>query len=550
MTDRRSRPDGRPTRTSTTVGIALALGLAAAYAGAAGVLATAAAGAVGAACLAVALWTSRWERGQSVGALLASLLALPVGLGLLAATAGTYLVLASAAFPVAESETVRSILFGVVATVLLVTALFGVVFGALASARSLLERRTVGRSARVVLGAAAVPLVPGALAGLAAGLAYLEAERPGPGAIDAFGGALGAVDALLLDPPVVRPHPATFALLVGVAAVVAGRALEALPVAELVANRTDRTDQTGRADGGNLADDTGGIDWSRAVSLVERGLTVGGAAAIATVPPFLLLELLSPGALPASIAGVVASGPVRGFAVGVTVVGLLAVGVVRLLRWGVRTSVDSVGAALAPFLGGAVVVGLVVVAAEPVLTGTVDWVVGTLPSPFDEVAGSVAGSVIDVYGPVTIGLLVTGALFLAVAAVLGVLWVLAVGGVLDGRTGGGRIAGGGLFLAAATAAVVGVSRPLVLAGIVGGLVVADLDAYATTLGDEIGRRAGTGRTEVLHAVGTIAVAASGAVVALAVASLTASPPTTDPAVALVGLLGGLAGAVVLLAALR
>lgn len=535
MTDRDSPFDERPARLSTAVALAVAFALVAAFVGAAGVVPTAAVGAVGATALAVSLWANRWERGRTVGALVASLLAVPTGLGLLAVTAGTYLVLAAQVFPVGDAGAVRSVTFGVVVSVVLVTAAFAVVFGALASTRPLLERRTVARTGRVVLVAGAVPFVPGAVAGLLAGISYLESRAVGPGTVDVFGALLGAVDAIVLDPSVVRPQPATFAFLVGAAAVAVGRAVGALPLSELASTRTD------------------GVDWSKRIHRVERWLTRGGLAVLVMVPLVGLLGLAGvpgPGAIPAPIAGILASGAIRQLAFEVAIVGVAVVGLVNLVRWSGRGSVETAGALVAPVLGGTVVLGLAVLTADPLLGDTVAWVATQLPAPFGELTTSVADSVIDVYGPVTIVVLATGALVLAVAAVLGALWLLAVAGLLDGRTGGGRIAGGGLFLLAASGAVAGVSRTLVLAGIVGGLVVADLDAFASTLGREVGRHADTGRPELAHAVGALVVAGSGAVVALGVASVARDPPTADPALALVGLLGALLGAVVLLAALR
>jgi hypothetical protein len=185
---------------------------------------------------------------------------------------------------------------------------------------------------------------------------------------------------------------------------------------------------------------------------------------------------------------------------------------------------------------------------------TFDWLVaevaGRLPSLFAAEFRTIAGSVGTFYGPGTVVLgVMTACLVVAGLLVLAarlLLWL----GYLSRRRAGFATASAGLFLATVFAGTLETPALLVFGGLVVSLLVWDAGEYGTTLGEEVGRRAHSRSGELVHAGGTVAVGVVGVGAALVLRAALAGQAVDPSPVAVVGLVAALAGAVLLVAALR
>ncbi len=531
----------RPTRTSTIVVVLAGVAAATALVDAANVVWPAAVGATGAVTLAVVVWAAGWSRHRTAGTVLASLLVLPVGVGIVTTTVGTVLVLAGSLFPVPTAADIPETVVRLTARAMVVTGAVATVFGAATAIRGVLDRETVERAATTGVRTAVFPAL--VAAGLAASAALAELERTGGGS--GVGSQVGTVlrsfTGAFLRPEPFGPHLPTFVLLAGVGLMATQRAVRALPITELLAETSD----------GNEARET--VAQAQRLLFGAATLTLMAFPVVALVhvalPPRQLRDALGPGGYEVLLA-VTANPGLRTLAWWVTVAGVGVVAVVWLLRRFVQSSADRIGSVLAPFAGGAGVVGLALLVAGDVLRAAVDWVASKLPGVFATQFRTAVGGVVDVYGAGTIvlgGVAVT--LVLAVGTIIA-LWLVLATGYVDERTAGSTVASLALFSTAAFAGVLDVSNALVLGGLVAAVLVWDAGEFGVTLGEEIGRRADTRRAELVHTTGTLAVGGFGAGVAVLVAdaSFDVGAAGTGPvALGLVAVLGGL---ILLVLALR
>lgn len=520
-----------PTRTSTALAATVALATAGALVRPFRlVLAPTLVGAAGVVCLAAGVGLAGSDRWETPGVVLASVLSVVAGLGVLVGTAGSVLVLAGAFFPVESTAaiSVRSIHLlaraGVAWGVIL--AVLGVALGV----RNVGDDSLLGYVGLAVR-TGFVPFLVGAalVAGTLLARSPLDPVEPA-----------AALLGRLLSPPAGPTHLGSLLLLVAAATLTVRRAVAALPVAEFLADRG----------GGTVAD-------SRVDRVLSRLDLAAGAAGLLMGVAFLLegafgrqfRGAVGPGAY-RLLAAVSNASALRLALLAVIVVSAATILAVAALRLAARGSVGGFVRRVGPYAGGGVVTALALAFAGPVLTALVEGVAGRLPGPFADVFRQVTGSVVDFYGPgpLVVGLVAALAWVTAVA-VLGV-GVLLLMGYLTKTSVGYSLASAGLFAAAAFAGAAGVGRPLTFAGIVAALFVWDVGRYGTVLGREVGRHSPTRDVELVHAGGTLAVGAVGVLAAVALSRVLAADvvnPSTPTAVALVG---AFAAVVALVAALR
>jgi hypothetical protein len=464
---------------------------------------------------------------------LASELVLPVGIGIVAATAGTVLVLAGGLFPVPSAAQVPETVIALTARAAVVTGAVAAVFGATTATRGVLDADTLEDATTTAVRTAVVPFCLAILLAGNAALQFLESNAAGPGIQTIIGDVLRAITSLFFRPDPLGPHLPTFAVMAGVALLAAHRGVRALPITEL------------------LAENGTGDEYRERIEAGQRGLFWAGVAVLATVPVAAIVHLavpprqlgaaLGPGLYDVVLA-VTANPMLRSLAWWLILCGVAAASVVWLLRRLVQSSPDRIGSVLAPFAGGVAIVALAFAVSDTVLFEAVAWVAGQLPGQFSTQFRNVVTPVIDVYGFTAIGVAAAAAmLFLATVAV-SALWAVLATGYVEGRTAGVTIASLALFNTAAFAGVLDVSNALVLGALVGAVLVWDAGEFGVTLGEEIGRRANTRRAELVHATGTLAVGGVGAGVALLIGgqSVGAVDAGTGPvALGLVAVLGGL-----------
>ncbi|WP_226013224.1 DUF7519 family protein [Halomicrobium salinisoli] len=536
MTDLDAADDARPTRASTAVAAAVAVAAAAALVLQAGVATPAALGATGAVLMALLVRAAADQR-RAAGSAVASLLVLPVGAGIAAATAGTLLVLSGTLFPVPSAEQLPGTVVRMVAQAMVVVGGVTAVFGAGLTAVGRPQRADVERAAGAALATTLVPLGLG-LVGVVTGLLALAAESGRSADLGGgLAGAVGGFSEAVLYPSPVRPHLATFLALVGAATYLGAKAVAALPVTELVADR----------------------ETAASVERGQRRLAEVGLAALAPVPVVGLFEFaLGAEGLASLLPAVAFDGltvlttlrGLRSLALWTALAALVVLAGVAALRRAARTPGERVGDVLAPLVVGTAATLVAAAVAGPAVDGAVQWVAGTLPGAIGEQFDLIAGRLVEAIGARAIALAAVGVTGLATGVVLTGLWLVMSLGYVDDRTAGVTVASGTLFAAAAFAGVLSVDPLVVLGALVAAVVVWDVGEFGATLGAEVGRHADTRRTELVHAGGTLAVGGAGAGVALLLADAGVDAAAVSGGTVALGLLVGLAGLLSLVVALR
>jgi len=527
----------RPTTTSTALVVLATLLTATVLVRAIGVAMPATLGGIGAVTLGIAIWTAGWERYRAVGTGLTSLLALPVGIGLVAATIGTVIVLAGVLFPVPSLSQLPATVIDLTARAMVVVGAVGAVFGATVAVGNVLDRETAKRATTASLKTTLVPLALGLTLVVGKILAYLESNTDvlGVGAI--VGDLLRTTTTVLFAPPPARPNVTSFLLFVVLALLVTRRVLAALPVSELAT--------------GTTAEDAietvhSSLFWIATVATL--GIPVGILADF-LVPASQLRQLVSP-PLFDTLTALTTDPGLRGLLWWTIVVGVAILVAVALLQHLVQRSADQIGATLAPFAAGALVVVATTAVAESVLSTLLDWVADTLPGAFGPQFRELSSLVVEFYGPLALVMTAAGLVVLVATVALTALWLALLTKYLDDRTAGVGLASVALFQTAAFAGVVGVSTTVLFGSLIAAVLVWDIGEFGTTLGREIGRSRGTRRTELVHATGMLAVGGVGAAAAMVIESDSVGVISVASGTVVLGLVAVLAGLLALLVALR
>ncbi|WP_159904503.1 DUF7519 family protein [Salinirussus salinus] len=535
---RRQEEHQLPTRTSVAIVLLGTVGLVAVLLGRVGpALVPALVGIGGALSLAGGFWAVSSERFRTVGQVAGGLLAFPVGVGFVVGTVGTALVLVEVYFPVPDAGLIAVNALLLVSRLGIVVGCVLATLGAVLGIRSVVDPATLSRYYWTVLRTGTVPL---AVTATAAGGAVLSELRPGAAGVTPAGVAAGLLGWLAAPGPGL--HVASFFLAVSVAAMAVRAAVDSLPVAELV------------------ADSGAGEPGARRVRTVRQWLLYAGVATLGLAlaglyvdvqfrTPARLAAAVGPG-IAAPLAGLTGAAVLRAPLVAVGLAAAVAVSVTWALRRVARMSLTAAARRAGPVLVGGVLALGALALAGPAFDRLVAAVAGRLPSVFATEFREVAGSVEVFYGPGTVVLgamtacLVVAGLLVLAARLL--LWL----GYLSRRRAGFALASAGLFLATVFAGTLETPAPLVFGGLVVSLLVWDAGEYGTTLGEEVGRRARTRSGELVHVGATLAVGLAGAGAALAARALLASR-SVDPSPAVTaGLVAALAGALLLVAALR
>ena len=507
-----------PTRLSRALVGVLTLATASMLVVGTGLVVPAAVGLVGAGCLAGALWLTAQTRYDTATTLLATVVYVPVGVGLVGAVVTTVLLQYGTYFPAPTSGDVPGSTLRIAATVGVVLGATGAVLGAGAQGRAF-ERATLRTAARLTTRLAGVPVV---LAG-GIGVFRLLSSPVVPPTVDLLQLLTAGFDTLgrgLLRPPAPQAATdtlgrvlgevaiATFVLLAVAMVVGLRRALRALPIVELAGDRTDVVREwVTQLDSLLSTARLGGLFLLPMVGLVDVGLSVNR-----------LQTQLSP-ATTRLVYQVVTAESLRGVFFGVTVVTLCLWLASTLVRRAAQQEAAAV-AAYAPLVaGGLVVAGAYAVG--PVIVrpgiGAVAARIGGFGEPFTAVATRVTAF----YGAgLVVSALLAGALSMTTVIVVGLLVATRLG-VVGAATAGSTIAGVGLLMAAGFAAVLPVPLALVVIAAGMGLVVADLGRHGRLLGQEVGRRATTYRVELVRAgaLGVVLVVATISTLGLAQVAL-------------------------------
>jgi hypothetical protein len=527
-----------PTRTSVAIVLVGTGGLVAVLLGRVGpALLPALVGIAGALALAGGFWAVSSERFRTVGQVAGGLLAFPVGVGFVVGSVGTTLVLVEVYFPVPESGLIAVNALLLVSRLGIVVGCVLAVLGAVLGVRNVVDPATLSRYYWTVVRTGMVPL---AVTALAAGGAVLSELGPGRSGLTPGGAVAGLLGWLAAPAPGL--HVASFFLVLSTAAMAVRAAVGALPVAEL------------------LADSGAGDPGAREVGTVRRWLLYAGVATLGLAVAGLVVDIQfrTPARLAATVgpgvadllAGLTGAAVLRAPLVAVGLAAAGAVAVTWALRRVARASLTGATRRVGPVLvGGVLTVGTLAVAG-PSFNWLVAEVAGRLPSLFAAEFRTIAGSVGTFYGPGTVVLgVMTACLVVAGLLVLAarlLLWL----GYLSRRRAGFATASAGLFLATVFAGTLETPALLVFGGLVVSLLVWDAGEYGTTLGEEVGRRAHSRSGELVHAGGTVAVGVVGVGAALVLRAALAGQAVDPSPVAVVGLVAALAGAVLLVAALR
>lgn len=491
-------------------------------------------GAVGAGSLAAGLWLVDRDSQPVSAALVASLLVVPAGAGLLAAAGVTALLATATVFPVDEAALISVGALVVVGYAGVATGCTLAVLGLALGIRSVVTPEGLAAYTRIAVFTGTVPALVAAVLVLSPVVLGPESEQP-------VSVGLSAVTGPLLSPTPPQLHLATFALVVALAATGLRLALSVLPVAELL-----RDASAGRAGTRRVSD--AGRALSTAAVVAGMATVVGGLFEL-QLSPAELSGLLGPAYRPVQV--VTTAGILRVVLVGTAGLALAASGVGVLLRRAARQSRDARAEQVVPLLGGAFVTACVLGVAGPVYGRGTAETAKLLPSTVGDEFRRIATDLAGVFGE--------GALLVLLATVIAggpLTVVLALRGFrrlgyLSAVTAGYSVASGGVFIATVFAGTLDAPAPLVFGGVVASITVWDVGQFGTTLGREVRRSAETRGVELVHAGGTVLVGLVGVGLAVGAGRVLAGTGTrVDAPVAATALLAVVAGALLLAVALR
>lgn len=526
---------GTPTRTSTALSLVAGLAVVALLVWQVDlVLAPVIVGSIGAFCLAAGLWLVGQDRYEPVARLLAGLLALPVSVGLLVATGGTALLLASRFFPAENGSTLSLLTLTLITQVGVVAGCVFAVLGIMLGVRNVVDGEALTTQYWVTVQTAVIPAVVGVLFAVGAFLTQQESFTIGAS-------LMTDVDRWLFTPGRLRTHLATALVLATLALVTLRAAIGALPIAELAGDSGAGETTHGRVSS---------LRW-----LLGRASLLAGTLALLALftevvfPPIRLQRILGFGLYQTLVNLSTASG-LRSLAITTTVISATTWLIVYALQRLAANSTSEFATRAGPFGSGVLLTVGCLVFGRPVVTTTLTEVGSRLPSPFDDTFFGYARNIVDFFGAPTLVIMAI-TLLLALSLGLVLCFRFAVfAGYLSDETAGYSLASGGLFVAAAFAGTLVTQAWVLFAALVGSLFVWDMGRYGTTMGREMGRAASTRDAELVHAGGTLGVGLVGVAAAYTIQRLLASGTVAQTPTAVVALVGVLAGIVFLVTALR
>jgi hypothetical protein len=522
-----------PTRTSTLLATAVAaVGVLAILSQARLVAVPALAGSAGVLCLAAGLRLVAADDGPGA-AVAVSLLSVPAGLGLVVGTLGTSLHVLGAFFPARTTAqlSARSLLLA--ARVGIAVGCMAAVLGVSLGARGIVDADTLRAHYWQTLGTGAVPATAGGV--LATGTVL---SGRGPAIAGRLFGELGA---WLVAPVPSRTHLASLCALVAFAALAAGAAVDALPLAELLTDSGD-----GRATDRRIERAGSALDWLGAAGVA--GTLLGLVVELPLDPP--QFERLAGPAAYRVLVGLSTAAEPRVLCLAVLAVSLPAVASTALLRRAARRTARGVTRPVGSLVGGGLLAVLAVAVSGPVLDALVTRVATELPGALGRTFEDVAGGAVSSFGSGAVLAALAAAVVAAAAVALLSVRLLVGSGYVAEATAGYSLASAGLFLAAACAGAAGFGRPIAFGGLVAALLVWDIGRYGTVLGQEVGPAVPDRTPELVHAGGSVAVGFVAVLVALGLASTLEAAVAGGSSLTAVALVTLLAGILLLVEALR
>lgn len=487
-------------------------------------------GVVGAGLFTLSCWLSSLED-HAIGTAVVSLLAVPVALGLLASPTLMVLMLTEQLFPVPDASLVS-------VTTLVVAGHTGVVLGCTTALLGfslgywhVLDRETITRYWKITF-------VTGFVPSIAVLVLFINNAVFETGPLTLLGTAVSVGMRWLIAPDPRGLNLAGFLFVVVLTLASVRIALRVLPLSELLG-------------------DTGSGDTTEARIAEVRAQLRGWIAAVGGLA-FLafLFELLASteSLLGSGVYGIVqavsTAPPVRGLFVLVTVLSLCSALLAVLVRWVGRRATDRVTESVGPILGGTVITVVAITVADPVYTGTVDFIASPIPEPISTQIYDITGTLAETYGKSAIVMLLAVGLLVVTLWFLITLWLGLFLGYLSSETAGYSLATLGLFLGSVSAGTIGAPIWLLFGGIVCSLLVWDSGRFGTTLGKEIGQDAETRHVELVHAGATLAVGLCGALIATGLSNVVSGSVVELSSTTPLALLAIVVGILSLIAALR
>lgn len=250
------------------------------------------------------------------------------------------------------------------------------------------------------------------------------------------------------------------------------------------------------------------------------------------LPPELMGTLAAASASPTLRGGLIAAG----------VAAIVAVLLIRTLRFVASERFPPRWLPVVSFTTGGVLTAGAAVANEPAASVALSR--ATTPT-----GETVIRELLTTFGSFSLltGLIVAS---IGVASTLAISISLAAGVRALGAAAGMQLAGTGVFIAAIAAGIAGGPVLVVLCGVAASLLVWDLGEFAVTLGLEIGHRGPTRRGELTHVVGGVVIVSLAVAVGVAVVLATGRLPEPSSEATTLAVIAATLGTVTLLVVAR
>jgi hypothetical protein len=518
----------RPTRTATAVTVLVTAAMTALVATLLDIVVALGFAWLSAISLGGAAWFATRFRWQLIGTYLAGLLLAPLGLGVTVGLAYTGLTLAGSLFPQPTTAQSAAAILSMLAQLFVVAGVTVAVIGAVGTAVDVLSQSSLGSVWSVGYRTASVPLL--AAGGLAASavLGNVELASLNQTVAQTVQSTLDTTTSVVLSPGASSPHLTSLSGLLVIAALGVNRALDVLPLTELLGPQRASMIRTLRR------------HTLRAAYLGIIGVLVGVCTDF-LIPVRVFRTELGPTAYQTLGSATVLT-PVRMAFVVATGVSLAAIIVSWLLK---RIAASSPSTATTDV--GSLASGITIAAAALPLHNEVVWrvqsfIVTNLPDTMTGTYQRLSESVIAYYGTLTLALAGTAAVAVITVCLIVVLRMGVWLRMLPKQATGPALAGTGLFIATAFAGTQSLPPLVFLAGILASFLAWDAGRFGRTLGTEIGRRAHTRNAEATHLSATLIIGVAAVALALLVLNqateLTAINPTSVQA-ATAGIAGSL-----------
>lgn len=500
-------------------------------------------GLVGIVLLALSFWLYGFDQWQILARFAANLLA-PVGAVMMFAAVGLLTAREfTTRFPQPSPSQLPQPALEVLSYVLVLVAILLAALGVIATVRPILNRR-IAKSAFTEQIQTVILL---AIAAVVAEFLYFRSNPPAQASAEIqelldwrFGEFLG--DIFLVPDPEPNLFPVLFLILVSLVSL--RLAINVLPLAELHNHLEVETERE--------------IWFPFSMEVVVNLLMfltgiIGFLGLLLSLGLSSDLEVLResyPGVID-FLRPIAANPGLRQLLAGITVVSLSVYLVIWLVKKLVRAETTGMARRFTGFATAALFT-LVLLFLQPTreMFGLIDIGVSNVPAGTRPEIRELLFEVVDLFGPLPLALFgLTGVVSLALLLTI-LIWITLGLQYLPEQQAGPSLASGGLFLALGFATTIGLSLEIAVVGLVGAMVVWDAGEFGQSLGSEIGQAGYQSRIELVHVVGTIAVGAVAAVVAITIDAMVRGFTVTNLSIVPLVLIGGITSILFLIVALR